>query len=178
MDVARKLTILARLAAQGPTSTPLPTLPDGFASIETESLIPPPLDSITDGDEFLARLAEHDADFARLRDEAEAADEVIRYVGRIDRLAGVIKCGLQRCFSSRLRLSFADADMPPVRYPSTHPVAALAGSDNIVSFHTRRYCQRPLIVQGPADHTAAGVLADAFRVAELTERQFDATGLE
>jgi hypothetical protein len=33
--------------------------------------------------------------------------------------------------------------------PASHPFAsALSGSDNIVAFHTKRYSQRPLIVQG------------------------------
>ncbi|KAL8286761.1 hypothetical protein RQP46_004289 [Phenoliferia psychrophenolica] len=149
-DVARKLTILARLSAQSPPSSlskPLPLLPKGYESIETQSLIPPALNSITDGDEFVSRLADHDAEFDKLREEAEAANEVIRYVGRIEKDTGVIKCGLQR-------------------YPSTHPFATLAGSDNSVAIYTRRYFDSPLIVQGPADHTAAGVLGDAYKVAE------------
>ena len=61
--------------------------------------------------------------------------------------------------------------LPPTNsYPASHPFAsALSGSDNIVAFHTKRYSQRPLIVQGAgagADVTAMGVVADAIKVAE------------
>lgn len=59
---------------------------------------------------------------------------------------------------------------PNNSYPASHPFAsALSGSDNIVAFHTKRYSQRPLIVQGAgagADVTAMGVVADAIKVAE------------
>ncbi|KAK4702506.1 hypothetical protein P7C70_g3716, partial [Phenoliferia sp. Uapishka_3] len=148
-DVARKLTILTRIASLSPSSTspPFPSLPNGFESIPTETLVPLSLRGISNGDEFIARLSDHDADFDRLRDEAEAAYEVIRYVGQVDRASGVVKCGLQM-------------------YPSSHPFATLAGSDNVIAFHTKHYSQRPLVIQGPADFTAAGVLADAFKVAE------------
>ena len=54
------------------------------------------------------------------------------------------------------------------RYPSAHPFASsLSGSDNIIAFHTARYSQRPLIVQGSgagADVTAMGVVADVIKV--------------
>ena len=55
------------------------------------------------------------------------------------------------------------------RYPASHAFAsALSGSDNIVSFHSKRY-PSPLTVQGSgagADVTAAGVVGDAIKVAE------------
>lgn len=79
----------------------------------------------------------------------------------------------------RLSLTRAHDPRPPARpparahthrYPVSHPFAsALSGSDNIVAFHTARYSQRPLIVQGAgagADVTAMGVVADAIKVAE------------
>jgi len=56
-----------------------------------------------------------------------------------------------------------------IRYPASHAFAsALSGSDNIVSFHSKRY-PSPLTVQGSgagADVTAAGVVGDAIKVAE------------
>lgn len=60
------------------------------------------------------------------------------------------------------------ADPCSYRYPSSHPFASsLSGSDNIIAFHTARYSQRPLIVQGAgagADVTAMGVVADVIKV--------------
>lgn len=56
------------------------------------------------------------------------------------------------------------------RYPASHPFAAsLSGSDNILAFHTARYSNSPLIIQGSgagADVTAMGVVADAIKIAE------------
>ncbi|TFK95798.1 aspartate kinase homoserine dehydrogenase [Pterulicium gracile] len=142
-DVARKLTILSRL---------VPSLFDkldrGYASVATSSLIPEPLQSIDTGDEFVRRLPEFDAEFEKMRKEAEGNGEVIRYVGVIDVAAGKIEAKLER-------------------YSSTHPFAAsLSGADNIVLFHTKRYADRPLIVQGAgagAAVTAMGVLSDVLR---------------
>lgn len=56
------------------------------------------------------------------------------------------------------------------RYSSTHAFAtALGGSDNIVSFTTSRYSNRPLLVQGSgagAAVTAMAVVSDLIKVAE------------
>ncbi|GAA5908249.1 hypothetical protein JCM6882_006782 [Rhodosporidiobolus microsporus] len=151
-DVARKLTILSRLLSVNPSSlAALPDLPEGYASLNTETLIPSALANIASGEEFVQKLPEHDAEFDNLRAEAEKEGKVLRYVGVIDRASGVVKCGLEK-------------------YPAAHPFAsALSGSDNIVAFHTQRYSQRPLIVQGAgagADVTAMGVVADVIKVAE------------
>ena len=46
--------------------------------------------------------------------------------------------------------------------------ANLRLTDNVVQFRTRRYCDNPLVVQGPGagpEVTAAGVFADLLRVA-------------
>ena len=48
-----------------------------------------------------------------------------------------------------------------------HPFYMLSGSDNIISFTTDRYKERPLVVKGPgagAEVTAAGVFADIINV--------------
>ncbi len=48
-----------------------------------------------------------------------------------------------------------------------HPFTQLKGTDNMIVFHTRRYHDRPLIIQGPgagAEVTAAGIFADLLRL--------------
>ena len=96
-DVARKLTILSRLISLSPsTLSPLPALPEGFASLPTETLIPAALASIASGDEFVSKLAAHDDEFEALRAGAEKEGKVLRYVGVIDRSTGVVKCGLEK----------------------------------------------------------------------------------
>lgn len=107
--------------------------------------------SIADGEEYTSRLPEFDAQFDKLRSDAAAQGNVLRYVGVIDVTNKRIKASLEA-------------------YPKTHPFAtSLSGSDNIIAFHSKRYAQRPLIVQGAgagAEVTASGVVADLIRVAE------------
>ncbi|GAA6004019.1 hypothetical protein JCM10207_006517 [Rhodosporidiobolus poonsookiae] len=150
-DVARKLTILARLVSLSPSSLPaLPSLPDGYASVPTQSLIPPHLAGIASPGEFVERFKEADEGFEKLREEARREGKVLRYAGVIDRETGSIRCGLEK-------------------YPLTHPFAALSGSHLSIAFWTKRYSQRPLVVQGPGyplDVTASAVVADLVRVAE------------
>ena len=50
---------------------------------------------------------------------------------------------------------------------SEHPFYSLSGSDNIISFTTKRYFDRPLVVKGPgagADVTAAGVFSEIISI--------------
>lgn len=139
MDVARKLTILARLAGL-PVASP--------TAFPVESLIPAELASAASGDEFLARLPAFDAQMEAVKAAAEKEGKVVRYVGSVDVAAGQCKVGLQS-------------------FDRAHPFAALKGSDNIFSFHTKRYGSNPLIIQGAGaggDVTAMGVTADLIKV--------------
>lgn len=139
LDVARKLTILARLAGlpvESPTSFPV------------QSLIPTELESAASGDEFLQKLPEFDDQMEKVKAEAEAEGKVVRFVGSIDVQAGKVKVGLEK-------------------FDRSHPIAALKGSDNIISFYTRRYGSNPLIIQGAGaggEVTAMGVTSDLLKV--------------
>lgn len=145
-DVARKLTILSRLIHELANA-----LPDGFTSVDTQSLTPAGLRDEKDADTYVKRLPEFDAEFDELRAKAQANNAVLRYVGVIDVENKVIKAGLES-------------------YPADHAFAtSLGGSDNIISFTTQRYSNRPLLVQGAgagADVTAMGVVADLVRIAQ------------
>ncbi|KAJ6588680.1 aspartate kinase homoserine dehydrogenase [Mycena capillaripes] len=148
-DVARKLTILSRIISHSSASSTLPRL-QSFASVKTASLIPPELENIPTGDEFISRLPEFDTHFANMRAAASSDGQVLRFVGVVDVVNGQVWAGLEK-------------------YPTTHPFAtSLGGSDNIIMFHTERYGARPLIVQGAgagAAVTAMGVLGDLFKLA-------------
>ncbi|KAF9530196.1 homoserine dehydrogenase-domain-containing protein [Crepidotus variabilis] len=147
-DVARKLTILSRQISAASVSSTLPEL-QSFLSVQTQSLIPSPLESTSSGDEFIQKLPEHDAHFSATREAAAKENSVLRYVGVIDTQQGVVKAGLEK-------------------YPLSHPFAtSLGGSDNIIMFHTERYSPRPLIIQGAgagAAVTAMGVLGDLLKL--------------
>ncbi|PSN66696.1 hypothetical protein BS50DRAFT_524067 [Corynespora cassiicola Philippines] len=142
LDVARKLTILARLAGlkvESPTSFPV------------QSLIPKELESCSSGDEFLARLPEFDGQMDELKAAAEKEGKVVRFVGSVDVPAGAVKVGLEK-------------------FDKSHPIAALKGSDNIIAFYTKRYGDNPLIIQGAGaggDVTAMGVTGDLIKVLRL-----------
>ncbi|KAK7942870.1 uncharacterized protein PG986_011983 [Apiospora aurea] len=139
LDVARKLTILARLAGlpvESPTSFPV------------QSLIPKELESVSSGDEFLQKLPEFDSQMEETKAAAQKQGKVVRFVGSIDVATKSVKVGLEM-------------------FDRSHPIAALKGSDNIISFYTKRYGSNPLIVQGAGaggDVTAMGVTSDLLKV--------------
>lgn len=141
MDVARKLTILARIAGlkvEGPTSFPV------------QSLIPKELESASSSEEFMNKLPDHDKDMERYKEEAKRANKVVRYVGSIDVASGAVEVGLQMVELGT-------------------PMASLRGSDNLICFYTQRYGANPLVIQGAgagAEVTAMGVTADLLKVVE------------
>ncbi len=99
-------------------------------------------------DEYLDRLPEFDGDMQRTLEEARAAGQVLRYVGRLT-ADGRATVGVERL-------------------PSGHSFANMALTDNIVRFVTTRYSDNPLIVQGPGAGpavTAGGVFGDLLRLA-------------
>jgi aspartokinase/homoserine dehydrogenase 1 len=138
MDVARKVTILARECG----------LELELDSVPVDSLVPEPLRSCETAEEFLQKLPEFDKDMKEILDDAAKAGECIRFVGMVDPLEKTAAVKLHR-------------------YPKDHPFAQLRGSDNIISFTTERYSQQPLIIRGPgagAEVTAGGVFADLLRL--------------
>ena len=136
MDVARKVVILAREIG----------LPLELGDVTIDGLVPAPLQ---DGpvETFMERLPEHDETMTDLLRTAQQQNEVLRFVGSVDRSGEA---------SVRLK-----------RYPEDHAFARINYTDNIVRFKTDRYAKNPLIVQGPGAGpavTAAGVFADLLRL--------------
>ena len=117
-----------------------------LSDVQVESLVPAGLerDSI---EEFMTRLPRSDAAMRERFEAARAKGRVLRYVGRVG-IDGQAKVGLAEF----------DAD---------HVFANIALTDNVVRFATRRYCDNPLVVQGPGagpEVTAGGVFADLLRL--------------
>lgn len=139
LDVARKLTILGRLAGM-PIESP--------SAFPVQSLIPKELECASSSAEFLDRLANFDAQMDKEREEASKANKVVRFVGSIDLVAKQAKVGMEW-------------------FDRGHPIAGLEGSDNIISFYTERYGQLPLTIRGAGaggDVTAMGVLGDLIKI--------------
>jgi aspartokinase/homoserine dehydrogenase 1 len=115
--------------------------------VRVESLVPAGLEQGSI-EEFLAALPAHDAAMERRYAEAKARGRVLRYVGRVG-ADGSATVGL-------------------VELERSHAFANIALTDNVVRYATDRYCNNPLIVQGPGagpEVTAGGVFADLLRLA-------------
>ncbi|NTW03031.1 MAG: homoserine dehydrogenase, partial [Oscillochloris sp.] len=114
--------------------------------IPAEPWFPAELASVS-RDEFMARLEELDAPFTQRVAEAKAQGSALRYIATV---------------------TPQGANVSLQMVPADHPLASLRGPDNLFSFTTARYAERPLVVRGPGAGqavTAAGALADMVATA-------------
>ena len=117
-----------------------------LSDVEVMGLVPPELKNC-EVEEFMRRLPQFDGVMTTMLTEATQSGQVLRYVGRIDSGG-----------TATVRLTKLDAK---------HAFANIALTDNVVRFATRRYCDNPLIVQGPGagpEVTAGGVFSDLLRL--------------
>jgi aspartokinase/homoserine dehydrogenase 1 len=117
-----------------------------MSDVEVEGLVPDAL-AECGVEEFMKLLPETDAAMAAILADARSKNQVLRYVGRID--------------------AHGKATVGLLRLDAKHAFANIALTDNVVRFATRRYCDNPLIVQGPGagpEVTAAGVFSDLLRL--------------
>jgi aspartokinase/homoserine dehydrogenase 1 len=117
-----------------------------MSDVRVEGLVPAALENCS-VEEFMARLPEFDSTMAKTLADARQDKSVLRYVGRVDE-DGKATVGL-------------------MRLDAKHAFANIALTDNVVRFATRRYCDNPLIVQGPGagpEVTAGGVFSDLLRL--------------
>jgi aspartokinase/homoserine dehydrogenase 1 len=116
------------------------------ADVQIESMLPKACLDAQTVDDFYAALKAEDVFFSNLKAKAENEKKVLRYIGKLENGKAAIT------------LQMVDEN---------HPFYTLSGSDNIISFTTDRYKERPLVVKGPgagAEVTAAGVFADLINV--------------
>ncbi|RWY52362.1 bifunctional aspartate kinase/homoserine dehydrogenase I [Mucilaginibacter gilvus] len=116
------------------------------ADVQIDNILPQSCLDAQTVEDFYAALKSEDAFFANLKDTAERDKKVLRYIGKLEN------------GKASITLQMVDEN---------HPFYMLSGSDNIISFTTDRYKDRPLVVKGPgagAEVTAAGVFADLINV--------------
>ena len=122
--------------------------PLSLEDVDLQSLVPDALAGLP-REEFMDRLHELDAPMAARLAGARAEGGVLRHVAHLDR--------------------HGRASVRLVVLPAGHAFAHSRLTDNVVQFSTLRYCDNPLLVQGPGagpEVTAAGVFADLLRIAE------------
>ena len=98
--------------------------------------------------EFILRISELDSAIFEIFNKAKASGKVLRYVGVAEN--GKCSVGLKE-------------------FPLDHPFAQAKGTDNVISFTTRRYNTQSLVIKGPGagpEVTAGGVFADLLRLSE------------
>jgi bifunctional aspartokinase / homoserine dehydrogenase 1 len=114
--------------------------------VAVTSLVPGELEGGTI-DQFLDGLTKYDVAMKERYLAAKKAGKVLRFVGRIT--------------------ARGEATVGVVELEAKHAFANIALTDNVVRFATARYCNNPLIVQGPGagpEVTAGGVFADLLRL--------------
>ena len=114
--------------------------------VSIENMLPAACMAASSVAEFYTELENNASYFEHLKQQAEAEGKVLRYIGKLEN--GKVEITLQTVDES-------------------HPFYLMSGSDNIISFTTNRYAQRPMVVKGPgagAEVTAAGVFADIINI--------------
>ncbi len=115
-------------------------------AVHIENILPKSCIEAASVEDFYAALKAEDAYFEKLKKQAESTGKALRYIGKLENGEATIT------------LQMVDEN---------HPFFIMSGSDNIISFTTDRYKDRPLVVKGPgagAEVTAAGVFADLINV--------------
>lgn len=114
--------------------------------IKVESLVPADCRSTKSVEEFFQKLKTHDQKFKKLLEPGKK----LRYIAKLE--------------GNKISVSLEKVEQ-------SHPFYNLTGSDNIISYNTNFYNNCPLVIKGPgagAEVTAAGVLADIVRIANIS----------
>jgi aspartokinase/homoserine dehydrogenase 1 len=117
-----------------------------FEDIKVQNILPLPCVKAKTVQEFFVQLEKHNDVFAKQRDDADKKGKVLRFIAKME--------------NGKATVSLDAVD-------SNHPFYSLSGSDNMISYTTERYKDRPVVIKGPgagAEVTAAGVFADVIRI--------------
>ncbi len=100
-------------------------------------------------DDFFIELEKTNDHFDELLNKAEEQNKVLRFIAKMENGAATV--------------SLQSVDI-------NNPFYSLSGSDNMISFTTDRYNERPLVIKGPgagAEVTAAGVFAEIISLSHF-----------
>ena len=122
-----------------------------IGDIKINPLLPPACLRAKNVDDFFNELKKNDTYFEKIRKQSADKSKVLRFIAKLD--------------NGKASISLQEVD-------NHHPFYNLSGSDNIISFTTERYFDRPLVVKGPgagAEVTAAGVFAEIISIGKYFE---------
>jgi aspartokinase/homoserine dehydrogenase 1 len=122
-----------------------------LSDIKINQLLPASCMRAKSVDDFFKELEKNNAHFENIRKKAADKKKVLRFIAKLE--------------GEKASISLEEVD-------SNHPFYNLSGSDNIISFTTERYHDRPLVVKGPgagAEVTAAGVFSEIISIAKYFE---------
>ena len=117
-----------------------------LSDIIKKDLLPESCSNAKNVADFFVELENNNDYFEQQKQQAEKEGKVLRFVAKYEN--GQASIGLTSVDSS-------------------HPFYSLSGSDNIISFTTERYKERPLVIQGPgagAEVTASGLFAEVIAI--------------
>lgn len=140
VDVMRKILILARVAGYKLEAE----------EVEVEKFLPAACFEAPSIEAFFEEVKHNvDADFEAKRQLLAAAGKKWRFVATFEK---------------------GKASVNLIEVDAEHPFYQLQGTDNVVTIHTERYHEQPLIIKGPgagSEVTAMGVFGDLIRLANL-----------
>jgi bifunctional aspartokinase / homoserine dehydrogenase 1 len=114
--------------------------------VTIEKLLPENCEKAPTVEDFFKELAISNAYFEAMVNEAEAKGEVLRFIACLE--------------NNKINIGVKSIG-------KTHPFYMMDGADNVISFTTKRYHDRPLVIKGPgagAEVTASGVFADIVAI--------------
>jgi aspartokinase/homoserine dehydrogenase 1 len=122
-------------------------LPLETEDIEIKNFLPQACFDAATVDDFFEVLNQHNSTFESMVEAADKEGKKLRIIASLEGKKPTIS------------LQAVGAE---------NPFYGLSGSDNMISFTTQRYKERPLVVRGPgagAEVTAAGVFAEIISIA-------------
>ncbi len=116
------------------------------SDVQVENILPEPCLKAKTVEDFFTQLDKNNAVFEERLQKAESQNKVLRFIAKLEDGKATVNL---------------EAVGPE------HPFYSLSGSDNMISFTTDRYKERPLVIKGPgagAEVTAAGVFAEIISI--------------
>lgn len=114
--------------------------------VTIDKLLPENCEQAPTVEDFFKELEVSNAYFEAMVNEAEAKGEVLRFIACLE--------------NNKINIGVKSIG-------KTHPFYMMDGADNVISFTTKRYQDRPLVIKGPgagAEVTASGVFADIVTI--------------